>query len=54
MNFVSRNKVRVADTNTGNKNLSSPFFVIQPARRETSCDANTMTMQFDISGGRGV
>jgi len=34
--------------------LSSPSFVIQPARHKTSSDANTMTVQFDISRGRGV
>jgi hypothetical protein len=34
-------------------NLSPPFFVIQPASHETGSDTNTMTTQFDISGGVG-
>jgi hypothetical protein len=33
------------------QNLSAPSFVIQAARHETCSDANTMTTQFDISGG---
>jgi hypothetical protein len=31
--------------------LSAPFFVIQPASQAARREANTMTMQFDISGG---